>query len=129
MIHIGENEIYLCINNCELFDKKYLELIKLIKNCNRNCRIVLISVSNPQNNENINILNRHIKAIADSEQCDFVNLDNAHLWNPEATKAAIEFAQNMGLNTRKPLSDVAEILYSYKLNILDEEISDVKLIS
>lgn len=129
MIHIGENEIYLCINNCELFDKKYLELIKLIKNCNRNCRIALISVSNPQNNENINILNRHIKAIADSEQCDFVNLDNAHLWNPEATKAAIEFAQNMGLNTRKPLSDVAEILYSYKLNILDEKISDVKLIS
>ena len=58
-------------------------------------------------------MNRHIKAIADSEKCEFIDVDNAKLWKPEAAKAAIRFAQNMGLNVKKPLRDIAEILYSY----------------
>ena len=35
-----------------------------------------------------------------------------------ASKAAIRFAQNMGLSVRKPLRDVAEILYSYAYKVL-----------
>ena len=121
MIHLGENDINLCMNNSELFDTNYLDFIKQIKSCNKKCRIALVSVANPQNNKVISQMNRRIKAIADSEKCSFVNLDNAHLWNPAATKAAIEFAHNMGLNTRKPLSDVAEILFSYEYNMLNED--------
>ena len=128
MIHLGENDVNLCVNNSESFDAKYLELIKQIRDCSKKCRIALISVANPQNNKDISLLNRHIKAIADSEKCSFINLDNAHLWNPAATKAAVEFAQSMGLNTRKPLNDVAEILYSYKLNVLTEEKTETKLV-
>ena len=125
MIHLGENDVNLCVNNSESFDAKYLDLIKQIRDCSKKCRIALISVANPQNNKDISLLNRHI---AESEKCSFINLDNAHLWNPAATKAAIEFAQSMGLNTRKPLNDVAEILYSYKLNVLTEEKTETKLV-
>ena len=128
MIHLGENDINLCMNNSELFDTNYLDFIKQIKSCNKKCRIALVSVANPQNNKVISQMNRRIKAIADSEKCSFVNLDNAHLWNPAATKAAIEFAHSMGLNTRKPLSDVAEILYSYEFNVLNENTATTHLV-
>ena len=128
MIHLGENDINLCVNNSELFDTNYMNLIKQIKDCNKKCRIALISVANPQNNKTFALVNRHIKAIADSEKCSYVNLDNAHLWNPAATKAAVEFAHSMGLNTRKPLNDVAEILYSYEFNVLTEDTSTTNLV-
>ena len=128
MIHLGENDLNLCMNNSALFDTKYFELIQQIKSINKKCRIALISLANPQNNKAISLVNRHIKAIADSEKCSFVNLDNAHLWNPAATKAAVEFAHSMGLNTRKPLGDVAEILYSYEFNVLNEDSATKNLV-
>ena len=128
MIHLGENDINLCMNNSALFDTNYFELIQQIKSINKKCRIALISLANPQNNKAISLVNRHIKAIADSEKCSFVNLDNAHLWNPAATKAAVEFAHSMGLNTRKPLGDVAEILYSYEFNVLTEDTATTNLV-
>ena len=128
MIHLGENDLNLCMNNSALFDTNYFELIQQIKSINKKCRIALISLANPQNNKAISLVNRHIKAIADSEKCSFVNLDNAHLWNPAATKAAVEFAHSMGLNTRKPLSDVAEILYSYEFNVLNEDTATTHLV-
>ena len=128
MIHLGENDINLCMNNSALFDTNYFELIHQIKSINKKCRIALISLANPQNNKAISLVNRHIKAIADSEKCSFVNLDNAHLWNPAATKAAVEFAHSMGLNTRKPLGDVAEILYSYEFNVLNEDTAAKNLV-
>ena len=128
MIHLGENDINLCMNNSASFDTNYLELIQQIKNSNKKCRIALISLANPQNNKAISLVNRRIKAIADAEKCSFVNLDNAHLWNPAATKAAVEFAHSMGLNTRKPLSDVAEILYSYEFNVLNEDTATKNLV-
>jgi hypothetical protein len=121
MLHLGENDINLCMNNSELFDTSYMNLIKQIRACNKKCRIALVSLANPQNSKSVNIVNRHIKAIADAEKCSFVNLDNVKLWNPAATKAAVEFAHSMGLNTRKPIADVAEILYSYEYNVLMEE--------
>ena len=128
MIHLGENDINLCVNNSALFDTNYLNLIKQIKQCNKKCRIALITVANPQDNKAISQVNRRIKAIADAEKCSFVNLDNAHLWNPAASKAAIEFAHSMGLNTRKPLNDVAEILYSYEFNVLSQDSLSTNLV-
>ncbi len=128
MIHLGENDINLCVNNSALFDTNYLNLIKQIKQCNKKCRIALITVANPQDNKVIGQVNRRIKAIADAEKCSFVNLDNAHLWNPAASKAAIEFAHSMGLNTRKPLNDVAEILYSYEFNVLSQDSLSTNLV-
>ena len=58
-------------------------------------------------------LDAEAKRQAEMEKADFINLENAKLWNPESTKAACNFAYSMGLNIRKPLRNVAEILYSY----------------
>ncbi len=66
-------------------------------------------------------MNAHISAIAQTEKAVYINLENAKLWNPEATKAASDFAYSMGLRIRKPLRDVAEILYSYAYHNLSNE--------
>ena len=113
ILHLGDNDISAFQNDSNAFDKNYLDLINAIKACNKKCRIALVSVNNPKADKMTASLNAHIKAIAASEKCEFINLDNAKLWNPKANLAASSFARNMGLSVRKPLSDVAEILYSY----------------
>lgn len=113
LIHIGEQDKVAFKNDNSTFDINYLNLIASIKKCNKNCRIALVSVNNYANDKTVALMNAHIKAIADSEKVSFVSLDNAKLWNPEATKTASTFAYDMGLKIRKPLRDVAEILYSY----------------
>jgi len=121
LIHLGENDALTFKKDTSSFDMAYLNLIESIKACNKNCRIALVSVENTNGDKNIALLNAHIKAIADSEKVTFVSIENARLWNPEATKAASSFAYGMGLKIRKPLRDVAEILYSYAAKNLEHK--------
>lgn len=113
ILHLGENDKELFAKSQEDFDNLYLSLIESIKNGAKNTRIAIVSVKNPTNDPSISSMNAHIKAISEAEACTFINLENAKLWNPNATKAANDFAYSMGLNIRKPLKNVAEILYSY----------------
>lgn len=127
LVHLGENDVAAFKANTTEFDNSYLNLIAGIKACNKKCRIALISIENPSNDKNIKLLNAHIKAIADAEKVSFVSLENAKLWNPEATKASSAFAYDMGLKIRKPLRDVAEILYSYAYKTRQESIVEPSL--
>ena len=124
MIHLGDEDVAFFQNDSAGFDNYYLTLIDEIKAVNKNCRIALLSVNNPDNNKSISLMNAHINAIAQTQNADYINLENAKLWNPQATKAASDFAYSMGLRIRKPLRDVAEILYSYAYhNISKEEVT------
>ena len=113
LLHLGEKDLQLFKSDSSAFDRNYLNLIENIRAVNKNCRIALVSIENPANDKSVNLMNAHIKAIAESEKASFISLENARLWNPEATKTSSAFAYNMGLNIRKPLRDVAEILYSW----------------
>ncbi len=113
LLHLGESDLQLFKSDSSAFDRNYLTLVESIKTLNKNCRIALISVENPSNDKSVNLMNAHIKAIAAAEKANFISLENASLWNPEATKTSSAFAYNMGLKIRKPLNDVAEILYSW----------------
>lgn len=122
LIHLGENDVQLFSNDSSSFDNNYLNFVEYLKKSNKACRIALVSVDNPNNDKTLKLMNAHIKAIADAEKVTFISLENAKLWNPEATKAASDFAYNMGLKIRKPLRDVAEILYSFAYNNNAEEL-------
>ena len=113
ILHIGERDLNLFKANSSEFDSLYIKLIEEIRYTNSKCRLALVSLYNETSNQTVAEMNRHIKAIADSEKCDFIDVENAKLWKPESSKAAIRFAQNMGLSVKKPLRDIAEILYSY----------------
>lgn len=125
IVHLGDSDISLFQSNSANFDNIYLDLISVIKCRNSKCRLALVSVNNPLNDKVIAELNRHIKAIADSEHCDFINIDNAKLKNPKAIIASVNFVQSLGLNIRKPLRDVADILYSYAYIEIPEHINKV----
>ena len=113
LIHVGEKDLSLFKSDSSTFDSNYLKLIESVKASNKNCRIALVSIENSSNDKSIDLMNAHIKAIADAEHAGFVSLDYASIWNPEAIKTSSAFAYNMGLKIRKPLRDVAEILYSW----------------
>ena len=119
LIHIGENDANLIKTKPSNCDTYYIELIESIRSCNKACRIALVSIDNPNADKSIELINAHIKAIAGAEKATFVNLENAKLWHPESTKAACNFAHSMGLKVRKPLNDVAEILYSYAFHNIE----------
>ncbi|MCQ2590768.1 MAG: hypothetical protein MJ179_10125 [Treponema sp.] len=128
IIHLGDEDLNLFTSNPTEFDKYYLDLLSAVSACNRKMRIALVSVNNPSKNEVIKNMNAHIKSIASSSKCQFVNLDNAALWTPKANKAALDFAYSMGLQVRKPLLNVAEILYSYACLELKAETLDQTLV-
>ena len=113
ILHIGDRDLNLFKANSSEFDSLYIKMIEEIRYTNSKCRLALVSLYNETSNQTVAEMNRHIKAIADSEKCDFIDIENAKLWKPESAKAAIRFAQNMGLAVKKPLRDIAEILYSY----------------
>ena len=118
LFHLGQNDLQFFKSDSSAFDSSYLKLIESVKACNKNCRIALVSLENPSNDKSVNLMNAHIKAIAEAEQASFVSLANVSIWNPEATKTSSAFAYNMGLKIRKPLRDVAEILFSWEYHNL-----------
>lgn len=117
ILHIGADDLDLFKKNSAEFDIKYIDLISFIKSGNKKRRVALISNLDPVNAHLFDEMNRHIKAIADSEHCTFVDINNAKLWNPESTKELMSFMYNIGfdqpLNVKKPLGDISEILYSW----------------
>lgn len=113
IIHLGQNDKTAFKSDAAAFDANYSQLLKTVRLVNKKCRIALVSVENPSGDSTVNAMNEHIRALAESEHVDFVSIENAQLWNPNATKAAVKFAYDMGLNIRKPLRSVAEIVYSW----------------
>lgn len=121
ILQLGKEDADIFKSNPSVFDTMYMELLSLIKSNNKDCRIALVSLNNPQYNPVITQMNNHIKAIAQSEQAVFVNLENAKLWNPKGVQSSLDFAQGMGLKYKKPIYDVAEILYSYAAQNIAED--------
>ncbi len=122
ILQLGKEDREIFKANPSQFDTMYLDLISVIKAHNKNCRLALVSVNNSRNEKVVNDMNNHIKAIAQSEQAVFLNLENAKLWNPKSVQSSLDFAYGMGLNVKKPIYDVAEILYSYAAQNLSDEI-------
>lgn len=121
IIQLGKEDKELFKLNPSQFDTMYLELLAAIKSHNKECRLALVSINNSMNDRTISDMNNHIKAIAQSEQAAYVNLENAKLWNPKSVQSSLDFAYGMGLKIKKPVYDVAEILYSYAAQNLAEE--------
>ncbi|MDO4507078.1 MAG: SGNH/GDSL hydrolase family protein, partial [Spirochaetales bacterium] len=121
IIRLGAEDMDLFKASPSEFDSLYLKLLSTIKMFNSKCRIALVSMTNAGKDASVDSMNNHIKAIASSEQAVFVDLAYATLWNPEATKASVDFARNMGLTVKKPIFDVAKILYSFAVQNIAEE--------
>ena len=117
MIHIGEADLTIFAENPIEFDNKYLELITVIKAQNNKCCIAVVSLKNYDNDPQIAELNKHLKYIADSEQCEYGDISSRKVWNPKASMDAASFVYSIGfvrpLKNKRPLYDLVKMLFCY----------------
>ena len=117
LLHIGEADLACFAENPSGFDRSCRELIGHIRSLDPNCDIAVISLKNPDENEDITEMNRHLKYIADSEQCEYGDISARKVWNPKASMDAASFVYSIGfvrsLKNKRPLYDLVKILFCY----------------
>ena len=115
LLHIGVSDIALFTNTPAEFDTAYCSLISHIRSQDKNVRIAVISLNTKDGDSIIDELNRHLKYIADSEHCEFVDIDKAKLWNSKNAMSAAAFVASLGfvhpLKYKRPLYDLVKMLY------------------
>ena len=117
LLHIGETDIDFFAKSSTEFDNKYRKLIGYIKSQNKKCRIAIISLRNYDYDSQIEEINKHLKYIADSEQCEYGDISAKMVWNPKASMEVASFVYSIGfvhpLKTMRPLYDLVKILFCY----------------
>ena len=117
LLHIGETDIEFFAENSAEFDNKYRELIGYIKSQNKKCRIAIVSLKNDDYDPQIEVINKHLKYIADSEQCEYGDISAKMVWNPKASMEVASFVYSIGfvhpLKTKRPLYDLVKMLFCY----------------
>lgn len=109
LLHIGANDCSLFKENQTAFEQKYISLIEHIKETDKKCRIVVVSVEN-------DTINYALRNVADSTKCEFGDLSSIKVWNPQATKNVTSFIQSMGVRKYckgKPIYDLLKIFFCY----------------
>ncbi len=117
LLHVGIADLGVFRQLPSAFDNAYRTLISHIKAFNKNCRIAIVSLKNYNDDAVIEELNKHLKYIADSEQCEFGDIAKKKVWNPQQTKELSSFLYSMGfarpLNSRHPLYDLIKIVFCF----------------
>ena len=118
LIHIGESDKDFFSKQSTAFDTKYRELIHSIKSKNPACRIGIVSLRNYKNDSQTEEINKHLKYIADSEQCEYGDISSKKVWNPKSTMDTTAFVYSVGfihpLKNKRPLYDLIKILFCYE---------------
>ena len=113
LLHIEDVECFKF--SADKFTDDYRKLISQIKKHNKKCRIGIVSAKNYDNNNDITELNKQLKYIADSEKCEFCDISEKRVWNPQQTKEVVSFVYNIGfmhpLKTKRPLNDLVRLLF------------------
>lgn len=118
LLHIGETDIDFFAKSSTEFDNKYRKLIGYIKSQNKKCRIAIISLRNYDYDSQIEEINKHLKYIADSEQCEYGDISAKMVWNPKTSMDAASFVYSIGfvhpLKNKRPLYDLVKMLFCYE---------------
>lgn len=119
LLHIGEADRDFFAANPSAFDHKYRELISHIKKENKECRLCVVSLKNPDSDPQIKEMNNHLRNIADSERCSFGDIASHKVWNPKATANVASFVYSLGilpsLKNKPPVYDLVKIMFGYDL--------------
>ncbi|MBQ4322089.1 MAG: hypothetical protein IJC35_07600 [Oscillospiraceae bacterium] len=117
LLHIGETDMDFFAENSAEFDRKYRELIAYIRSQNKNCRIAIVSLRNYDRNTQIEEINKHLKYIAESEQCEYGDIAAKKVWNPKAAMETASFIYSIGfvhpLKNKRSVYDLVNILFCY----------------
>ena len=115
LLHIGDADTEFFVKDPDAFDKKYRELIAHIRSGNEKCRIAVVSLRNYEDDPQIAEMNKHLKYIAESEHCEYGDIADKKVWNPQSTKDAVSFVYSMGfvhpLKNKRPVYDLVRMLF------------------
>lgn len=118
LLHIGFADIERFKTSPEGFAKNYRKLISQIKSSNKKCRIAVVSLKNYNCDSTIAKLNKQLKYIADSEKCEFCDISQKKLCNPQQTKDVVSFVYNIGfvhpLKNKIPLNDLVKMFFCFE---------------
>ena len=113
LLHIEDAESFK--TSADKFTADYRKLISQIRKNNKKCRIGIVSAKNYDSNSEIAELNKQLKYIADSEKCEFCDISQKRVWNPQQTKDIVSFVYNIGfvhpLKNKRPLNNLVRLLF------------------
>ena len=116
LLHIEDEESFK--TSADKFTADYRKLISQIRKNNKKCRIGIVSAKNYDSNSEIAELNKQLKYIADSEKCEFCDISQKRVWNPQQTKDIVSFVYNIGfvhpLKNKRPLNDLVKMLFCFE---------------
>lgn len=116
LLHIEDEESFKF--SADKFTNDYRKLIFQIRKNNKKCRIGIVSAKNYDSNSEIAELNKQLKYIADSEKCEFCDISQKRVWNPQQTKDVVSFVYNIGfvhpLKNKRPLNDLVKMLFCFE---------------
>ena len=116
LLHITDAEGFK--SSADKFTDDYRKLISQIRKDNKKCRIGIVSAKNYDSNSEIADLNKQLKYIADSEKCEFCDISQKRVWNPQQTKDIVSFVYNIGfvhpLKNKRPLNDLVKMLFCFE---------------
>ena len=119
LLHVGETDLDFFAKDPAEFDHKYRELIRYIRSKNKKSRIAIVSLRNYNSDPQIEEINKHLKYIADSEQCEYGDVATKKVWNPKATRDVASFVCSLGfvhsLKNKRPLYDLVKMLFCYNV--------------
>lgn len=113
LLHLGAADLELVETDPVTFDRAYRALVEHVQNSCPDCRIAIVSLADGRD-ERYGAVDRHLRHIAESEQCSFADTAAHSVWNPRETRRVMSFARAMGLGRegrRKPLYDLVKILF------------------
>lgn len=115
LLHLGAADADAFRQDPAHFDSQYRALIARIRATDRKCGIVVVSLTNPEDDATVAEINRHLKALAESEQCEFGDIASGRVWNPKQTKDVLSFVHAMGFDRpfqrRCQLYDLIRVLF------------------
>ena len=116
LLHIGADDLKQFEENPQAFDDNYRKLINKIRESDKKCGIIIVSLKNNDNSQVISEMNRHLKHIAESERCYFGDIENKRVWNPKETKEVVSFIYSIGLpmQNKRHDYDLVKILFCYE---------------
>lgn len=117
LIHITERDKELFENNPDAFNTSFRNLIAYIRNQDKKCKIVIVSLKNFEGEKSVASFNAHVKDMCSCERCEYGDISRKRVWNPQATKDISRFLYDTGfvmpLKIQRPVYDLLKILYFY----------------
>ena len=118
IVHIGGADVSDFGGKESEFEENYRALIGTIREKNKACRIVIVSLKNYDNDITVAEINKLLCEIADSEKCEFEDISTKQKWNIKESSETASFIYDIGfvrpLNIKRPIYNLVRILFCYE---------------